>query len=295
MTQSSSGMDLGASSCSAGCGKSGLISERASSAWKGTPSAFFSGSRIRFRPTAVRSSATGIVMTAWAPITQRSPILIFPRIVDPAPMTQSSPMIGWRRSPELPFPVPPRVTPWSIVVRSPMTAVSPITTPCAWSRNSPAWIMAPGCMSTAHISDMRDWSASAVVRDSKSPRFQRQWAMRWTCVAWKPLKNKKGWSSEEETAGSLRVISLRSAQAFWTSDGWRSYASRRSFSTRSSGMFALASFGARIAASASPKVFRSRMYCEMLGPTSAERTTLAASLRIRENMASGMSFASLNS
>ena len=58
------------------------------------------------------------------------------------PMSTLSPRVGWR----LPWslPVPPRVTPWYSVQLSPISAVSPITTPIPWSMNSPLPMVAPG-------------------------------------------------------------------------------------------------------------------------------------------------------
>jgi hypothetical protein len=53
--------------------------------------------------------------------------------------------VGWR----LPVakPVPPRVTPWKSVTRSPISAVSPITTPVPWSMKSSEPIRAAGWIS----------------------------------------------------------------------------------------------------------------------------------------------------
>ncbi len=63
-------------------------------------------------------------------------------------MTSSS-SVGWR----LPRakPVPPSVTPWNSVTRSPISAVSPITTPDPWSMKKSVPIEAAGWISTPVI------------------------------------------------------------------------------------------------------------------------------------------------
>mmetsp|Transcript_6780 Transcript_6780/g.16688 ORF Transcript_6780/g.16688 Transcript_6780/m.16688 type:complete len:248 (+) Transcript_6780:1928-2671(+) len=78
-------------------------------------------------PTAVAPLGIGLSTTLPAPIFARSPTVMFPNIFVPAPINTSRPILGCR-SP-CSFPVPPRVTPCSMVVPSPTVAVSPTTTP----------------------------------------------------------------------------------------------------------------------------------------------------------------------
>uniref|UniRef100_A0A803RBZ4 Uncharacterized protein n=1 Tax=Cannabis sativa TaxID=3483 RepID=A0A803RBZ4_CANSA len=75
---------------------------------------------------------------------------MFPNTVAPAPIKTPSPILGCLSPPI--FPVPPRVTWWRIETLLPITAVSPTTTPVAWSNRIPFPIFAAGCMSTAKTS-----------------------------------------------------------------------------------------------------------------------------------------------
>mmetsp|Transcript_12790 Transcript_12790/g.27847 ORF Transcript_12790/g.27847 Transcript_12790/m.27847 type:complete len:304 (-) Transcript_12790:57-968(-) len=102
-------------------------------------------------PTAVAPPGIGLSTTLSAPILALSPTVMFPSIFVPAPISTSRPILGWR-SP-FSFPVPPSVTPCRIVVLSPTVAVSPMTTPVAWSNMTPHPIEAAGCMSTPKADD----------------------------------------------------------------------------------------------------------------------------------------------
>ena len=105
-------------------------------------------------PTAVVLGGTSISTRDPAPIFAPTPILTFPRIVAPAPIRPLSPIFGCR-SPTS-FPVLPSDTWWRIETLSPITAVSPITTPVARSRSIPFLILAAEWMSTAKTSEIRD-------------------------------------------------------------------------------------------------------------------------------------------
>ena len=64
----------------------------------------------------------------------------------PAPMMTRSPTVGCRLT--LSRLRPPKVTPWYTVTSAPTSAVSPMTTPAAWSMNSRGPIVAAGWIST---------------------------------------------------------------------------------------------------------------------------------------------------
>ncbi|CAA7408760.1 unnamed protein product [Spirodela intermedia] len=112
-------------------------------------------------PTAVVRGGTSMSTREPAPTFAPSPILTFPRIVAPAPISTPSPIFGCRSPTALP--VPPSVTLWRIDTLLPTTAVSPITTP---------------------TSEIRDWSASA---SGRRRWFQRTCATRWAWMARNPL------------------------------------------------------------------------------------------------------------
>lgn len=129
-------------------------------------------------PTAVARGGTLIKTTDPAPIFAPAPIFTFPNIVAPAPINTPSPIFGWRSPPALP--VPPKVTWWRIETLSPITAVSPTTTPVAWSNSIPFPSLAPGWMSTAKTSDIRDCKARASgFRDWVHSLWDTRWA--WEC------------------------------------------------------------------------------------------------------------------
>ncbi len=62
-------------------------------------------------------------------------------------------MVGWRLS--RPVPLPPSVTRWSMLTLSPTTAVSPITTPVAWSISTPRPILRPITEVKSDVEDNR--------------------------------------------------------------------------------------------------------------------------------------------
>ena len=87
--------------------------------------------------------------------TTQSPILILPRILAPDPIITPEPILGWRSPRSLP--VPPSVTPCRREQLSPITAVSPMTIPVAWSSITPLPIRAAGWMSTCKMREERLW------------------------------------------------------------------------------------------------------------------------------------------
>ena len=96
-------------------------------------------------PTTVMPAGTSWMTTELAPTRAPLPTVIGPRILAPAPTTTPSSRVGWR----LPGfqETPPRVTPWYSVTSSPISAVSPITTPQPWSMKKRRPMVAPGWMS----------------------------------------------------------------------------------------------------------------------------------------------------
>mmetsp|Transcript_12405 Transcript_12405/g.43012 ORF Transcript_12405/g.43012 Transcript_12405/m.43012 type:complete len:238 (-) Transcript_12405:113-826(-) len=134
-------------------------------------------------PTAVACAGTGLSTTLPAPIFAPSPISMFPSIVVDAPISTLSPTLGWR-SP-VSAPVPPKVTWCRMLTLFPTTAVSPITTPVAWSSSIPDPILALGCMSTCSTWLTRLCSASA---SESLPSATRACASRYDWMAWNPLK-----------------------------------------------------------------------------------------------------------
>ncbi len=105
---------------------------------------------------------TSWITTLFAPIFEPWPTVIGPSSFAPEPIVTLSCTVGWR----LPVakPVPPSVTPWYSVTSSPISAVSPITTPMPWSMKKPRPIFAAGWI-----------SIPVIVRDSvrDHPRQQR--------------------------------------------------------------------------------------------------------------------------
>mmetsp|Transcript_34913 Transcript_34913/g.78891 ORF Transcript_34913/g.78891 Transcript_34913/m.78891 type:complete len:226 (-) Transcript_34913:481-1158(-) len=198
-----------------------------------------------FRPITVLPDATGLVTTACAPTVTPSSSRMSPSTVAPAPTVTRSPICGCRSRVEGGFPVPPSVTLWRKWQWLPIVAVSPMTTPVAWSKNMGAPILAPGCMSTPNTSLQRHWIQSAVCQassadtsllsrsllSSASPssggacgfrrasaasgvgspeRIQSRCPIRCNATAWKPLKNKNGWRYDL-AAGSKVVMASRSS------------------------------------------------------------------------------------
>ena len=99
--------------------------------------------RARRRPS--RSRGTFVTTTEPAPMRALSPISTAPMSFAPAPTVTRLPSVGWRfvRC----MLVPPSVTPCRMWQSSPISAVSPMTTPMPWSMNSPSPICAPGWIS----------------------------------------------------------------------------------------------------------------------------------------------------
>src|SRR4051812_9233605 len=132
-------------------------------------------------PTTVEFGGTSWMTTALAPTLAPWPIVIGPRSFAPEPIVTLSCTVGWRFPRAKP--VPPRVTPWYMVTSSPISAVSPITTPMPWSMNSPRPIRAAGWISTPVIVRVR----YAIARGSRgTPARARAWAMRCASSAWTP-------------------------------------------------------------------------------------------------------------
>ena len=67
---------------------------------------------------------------------------MLPRIFAPVPTTTPLPSVGCRLPVTLP--VPPSVTPWYSSTSSPISDVSPITTPIPWSMKNRRPMFAPG-------------------------------------------------------------------------------------------------------------------------------------------------------
>mmetsp|Transcript_27130 Transcript_27130/g.88992 ORF Transcript_27130/g.88992 Transcript_27130/m.88992 type:complete len:270 (-) Transcript_27130:94-903(-) len=140
----------------------------------------------------------------------------------PAPMRTPSPTFGWR-SPD-PVPVPPSVTLWRMETLFPTLAVSPTTSPVAWSMRMPQPIRAAGWMSTWNLDDTRDWSASA---SGRRPFSQSQCDTRCAWSAWNPLKKRRGCVYFSH-AGSRSKTACKSARAASAILGSLSKASRKS-------------------------------------------------------------------
>ena len=90
-------------------------------------------------PATVTLFGTGLSTTEPAATRAQWPISILPMILAPAPISTPSAILGWRSPCSLP--VPPSVTSCSIETSSPITAVSPTTSPVAWSRKMPRPIL----------------------------------------------------------------------------------------------------------------------------------------------------------
>ena len=80
--------------------------------------------------------------------------------------------------------MPPSVTPWYSVTSSPISAVSPITTPIPWSMKKPVADRArPGWISIPVI----DRAIAAITRGSSgTPAPYSACATRWASSAWTP-------------------------------------------------------------------------------------------------------------
>jgi hypothetical protein len=97
-------------------------------------------------PTTVVWGGTSSITTVFAPTFALRPTVTGPSSFAPEPTVTPSSSVGWR----LPRanPVPPSVTPWNSVTRSPISHVSPITTPEPWSMKKSEPIRAAGWIST---------------------------------------------------------------------------------------------------------------------------------------------------
>mmetsp|Transcript_29172 Transcript_29172/g.64479 ORF Transcript_29172/g.64479 Transcript_29172/m.64479 type:complete len:233 (-) Transcript_29172:730-1428(-) len=190
------------------------------------------GSRSRSRftilagtPTATQCAGRSVTTRLPAPILLPAPTTIGPSSVAPAPSSTPWPTVGWRTS--LLVPEPPRDTWCSMDTLSPTMAVSPITTPVAWSSRMPIPSCAAGWMSTWKTSEAR--LASARARDLR-PLPHSQWHTRWLCTAWNPLKYSMHCTNFSQ-AGSRSLTASMSATAASTMLGSSSYASWHSFMT----------------------------------------------------------------
>ena len=96
-------------------------------------------------------------------------------------------MVGWRFTPDSCWPArvesAPSVTPWYTFTWLPMTVVSPMTTPVAWSMKKYSPTCAPALMSTP----VPLWAYSVMMRGMRgTPCTYSSWAMRYTKMAKKP-------------------------------------------------------------------------------------------------------------
>src|SRR4051794_2763967 len=163
-------------------------------------------------PTTVELGGTSWTTTALAPIFAPWPIRIGPRSLAPEPIVTLSSTVGWR----LPVanPVPPSVTPWYSVTFSPISAVSPTTTPMPWSMNSPSPTSAAGWISMP----VTVRAVAAIARGaSGTPASSSAWATRWASRAWTPGHRARISSEETPRAAGSRswaaATSRRSSRA----------------------------------------------------------------------------------
>ena len=93
----------------------------------------------------MESGGQSRVTTALAPIAEPAPMTTGPSTFAPAPTVTLSSNVGWR----LTFARlrPPSVTPWYSITPSPISAVSPMTTPMPWSMKNRRPMVAPGWIS----------------------------------------------------------------------------------------------------------------------------------------------------
>src|SRR5579862_913725 len=108
-------------------------------------------------PTAVQPGGTEVSTTLLAPTREYSPISMLPNTFAPIDSRTPRRTLGWRSPPSLP--VPPSVTPCMMETSSSTTAVSPMTTPVAWSIMMPRPMRAPGWMALffqSRISELFD-------------------------------------------------------------------------------------------------------------------------------------------
>ena len=206
---------------------------------------------------------------------------MLPSTLAPALIRTPRRIFGWRSPVSLP--VPPSVTPCSIDTSSSTTAVSPTTTPVAWSMNMPRPKRAAGWMSTPNTSELRLCRCRARVC---RPCSHSQCAIRCVASAWKPFRNSSGFNrlwlagSRSCTAAmSARRLAAIPASATSTS----SNSGRRCCAERS--------LEASLPASRAPSA-ASRLSCastalwSMAAMAGSSTVTLSASVRIPDQTAS---------
>jgi hypothetical protein len=147
-----------------------------------------------------------------APIRALSPISTAPMSLAPAPTTTPLRSVGWRLARCML--VPPSVTPCRMWQSSPISAVSPITTPMPWSMNSPSPIVAPGWISMPVNSRLK----LEITRGTTGTfRLCSAFARRCSSRAWKP-----GYASTTSSvplaAGSRCLTASMSRLIDWMTD-----------------------------------------------------------------------------
>src|SRR5665647_207448 len=148
-----------------------------------------SGKRIvAGTPVATAPAGMSLTTTELAPICTWSPMYTGPRTRAPAPM----------------------VTPWYINTSSPISAVSPMTTPMPWSMKKRRPICAPGWISTPVIARV----SCEISRAAKRPPglFHRRCVSRCTQMACNP-GDVSAISRRVSTAGSRSIAASRSSRA----------------------------------------------------------------------------------
>src|SRR2546423_124569 len=163
------------SACVTGSGRSVWLRSMPSTRW---PSLYVTRPGT---PTTTEFGGTSRTTTEPAPTRLLSPMVKPPMTLAPAPTVTLLPSVGWRFSRfRL---VPPSVTPWSSVTFSPISAVSPITTPMPWSMKRPRPMRAAGWISMPVMKRPTcDTHRALVVQ----PACQSRCATRWKASACTP-------------------------------------------------------------------------------------------------------------
>src|SRR5665647_1276054 len=167
-----------------------------------------SGKRIvAGTPVATAPAGMSLTTTELAPICTWSPMYTGPRTRAPAPMVTWLPTVGGRLTRFIER--PPRVTPWYINTSSPISAVSPMTTPMPWSMKKRRPICAPGWISTPVIARV----SCEISRAAKRPPglFHSRCESRCTQMACNPGEV-SAISRRESTAGSRSIAASRSSR-----------------------------------------------------------------------------------
>src|SRR5665647_1371374 len=167
-----------------------------------------SGNRIvAGMPVATAPAGMSLTTTELAPICTWSPMYTGPRTRAPAPMVTWLPTVGGRLTRFIER--PPRVTPWYINTSSPISAVSPMTTPMPWSMKKRRPICAPGWISTPVIARV----SCEISRAAKRPPglFHSRCESRCTQMACNPGEV-SAISRRESTAGSRSIAASRSSR-----------------------------------------------------------------------------------